>query len=45
VNGLPREVIGIMPPGADVMDNRTEIWTPLGLNQAIARIAATTFCI
>jgi predicted permease len=34
VNGLPREVIGIMPPGADVMDNRTEIWTPLGLNPA-----------
>ncbi len=32
VNGLPREVIGIMPPGADVMDNRTEIWLPLGLN-------------
>jgi predicted permease len=34
VNGLPREVIGIMPPGADVMDNRTEIWLPLGLNPA-----------
>ena len=32
VNGLPREVIGIMPPGFDVMDNRTEIWMPLGLN-------------
>ena len=32
VNGLAREVIGIMPPGTDVMDNRTEIWTPLGLN-------------
>ena len=32
VNGLAREVIGIMPPGADVMDNRTEIWLPLGLN-------------
>jgi hypothetical protein len=32
VNGLPREVIGVMPPGADVMDNRTEIWMPLGLN-------------
>ena len=32
VNGLPREVIGIMPAGADVMDNRTEIWVPLGLN-------------
>jgi len=34
VNGLPREVIGIMPPGTDVMDNRTEIWAPLGLNPA-----------
>jgi predicted permease len=32
VNGLSREVIGIMPPGTDVMDNRTEIWLPLGLN-------------
>ncbi|MEP6783069.1 MAG: ABC transporter permease [Acidobacteriota bacterium] len=35
VNGLAREVIGIMPPGADVMDNRTEIWTPLGLNPSL----------
>jgi predicted permease len=34
VNGLTTEVIGIMPPGADVMDNRTEIWLPLGLNPA-----------
>jgi predicted permease len=34
VNGLGREVIGIMPPGADVMDNRTAIWMPLGLNPA-----------
>ncbi len=32
VNGLMREVVGIMPPGTDVMDNRTEIWMPLGLN-------------
>ncbi len=32
INGLRREVIGVMPPGADVMDNRTEIWMPLGLN-------------
>ena len=32
VNGVRREVIGIMPPGADVMDNRTEIWLPLGLS-------------
>ena len=32
VNGLRREVIGIMPPATDVMDNRTEIWLPLGVN-------------
>ena len=32
VQGRRREVIGIMPPGVDVMDNRTEIWIPLGLN-------------
>jgi predicted permease len=37
VNGLMREVIGIMPPGTDVMDNRTEIWMPLGLNPANRR--------
>jgi predicted permease len=34
VNGLRREVIGIMPQGADVMDNRTEIWLPIALNPA-----------
>jgi predicted permease len=32
INGVRREIIGIMPPGADVMDNRTEIWMPIGLN-------------
>ena len=35
VNGVTREVIGIMPPGADVMDNRTEMWFPLGLNPSV----------
>ena len=34
VNGVTREVIGVLPPGADVMDNRTDIWLPLGLNPA-----------
>ncbi|MEZ5285606.1 MAG: ADOP family duplicated permease [Vicinamibacterales bacterium] len=34
INGVTREVIGIMPPGADVMDGHTEIWLPLGLNPA-----------
>jgi predicted permease len=32
INGLRREVLGIMPQGADVMDNRTEIWLPIALN-------------
>jgi putative ABC transport system permease protein len=34
VDGRRCEVIGILAPGADVMDNRTEIWLPLGLNPA-----------
>ena len=46
VNGLPREVIGIMPPGADVMDNRTEIWTAArAQSRRIGRTAAATFSI
>jgi len=34
VDGRSREVVGVMPPGTDVMDNRTEVWLPLGLNPA-----------
>ena len=34
VNGLRREVVGIMPPGFDVMDNKVELWLPLQLNPA-----------
>jgi len=34
VDGRRCEVIGVMAPGVDVMDNRTEIWLPLGLNPA-----------
>src|SRR6185436_13565648 len=34
VNGRRLEIIGVMPAGMDVMDNRTEIWLPLGLNPA-----------
>src|SRR4029453_4587724 len=35
VDGRPHEIIGIMPSGIDVMDNRTAIWLPLGLPAAI----------
>jgi predicted permease len=34
LTGRRPEVIGIMPPGADVLDNRIQIWLPLGLNPA-----------
>jgi predicted permease len=34
VNGVRREVIGILPPATDVMDSRAEIWLPIGLNPA-----------
>ena len=32
VNGVQNEVVGIMPPGFDVMDNHVELWLPLQLN-------------
>ena len=31
VNGRRRQVLGIMTSGADVLDNRTQIWLPLAL--------------
>src|SRR5262249_46069677 len=34
VNGRAVQIIGVMEPGADLMDNHTEIWLPLGLNRA-----------
>jgi len=37
VDGRPYKVIGIAPPGADVMDNRTEIWLALGLQPDLRR--------
>ena len=35
IDGRPHDIIGIMPPGFDVMDNRTEIWLPIGIHPAI----------
>jgi predicted permease len=35
VDGRSHEILGIMPPSTDVMDNRTAIWLPLGLPAAI----------
>ena len=37
LEGRPHEVVGIMPPGSDVMDNRTKIWLPLWVHPATAQ--------
>jgi predicted permease len=37
IDGRPHEIVGIMTPRADVMDNRTQVWLPLWLHPNIAR--------
>jgi predicted permease len=37
IEGRPHEIVGIMPRGADVMDNRTQVWLPLWLHPSAAR--------
>jgi putative ABC transport system permease protein len=37
IEGRPHEIVGIMPPGADVMDNHTQVWLPLWLHPSTAR--------
>ena len=38
IDGRPHDIIGIMPPGFDVMDNRTEIWLPIGIHPVIRQL-------
>ncbi len=45
INGLRREVIGIMPGGAEVMDNRTRSGCRSGSTPPIASNATATSCI
>src|SRR5437773_2092568 len=37
IEGRRHEIVGIMPPGADVMDNHTQVWLPLWLHPNMAR--------
>jgi predicted permease len=37
IEGRPHEIIGIMPPWADLMDRRTQVWLPLWLHPNMAR--------
>jgi predicted permease len=41
IEGRPHEIVGIMPPGADVMDNHTQVWLPLWLHPNMARQRGT----
>src|SRR5215468_2648909 len=36
IEGRPHEIVGIMPPRADVMDNHTQVWLPLWLHPSAA---------
>jgi hypothetical protein len=33
IDGRPHQIVGIMPPGTDIMDNHTEVWLPLGFHR------------
>ena len=37
IDGRPHQIVGIMPPGADVMDHHTQVWLPLWLPPNMAR--------
>src|SRR5215470_5894910 len=37
IEGRPHEIVGIMPAGADVMDNHSQVWLPLWLHPNMAQ--------
>src|SRR5688572_1139783 len=43
VDGVMREVIGIMPAGFDLLDHRVELWLPLQLAPALRQYRASHF--
>jgi putative ABC transport system permease protein len=43
VDGVMREVIGIMPAGFDLLDRHVEVWLPLQLASAIRQYRASHF--
>jgi predicted permease len=43
VDGIRHEVIAVMPPGFDLMDQRVELWLPLQLAPAIRQFRASHF--
>jgi predicted permease len=43
IDGLTREVVGIMPAGFDLMDNRVQVWLPLQLAPALRQFRESHF--
>jgi predicted permease len=43
VDARQYSVIGVLPPGADLMDRGTEVWLPLGLNPANRQLRANHY--
>lgn len=43
IDGVRHEVVGIMPPGFDLMDKRVELWLPLQLAPALRQFRASHF--
>lgn len=43
IEGVSREVIGIFPPGVDMIDHHPDVWLPIGLNPADRRNRAGHF--
>ena len=43
IDGLTREVIGIMPAGFDLMDNGVDVWLPLQLAPALRQFRESHF--
>ena len=41
VDGRVHDVIGIMPPGVDLLDTQPEIWLPLGVHPVIRQLRAS----
>jgi putative ABC transport system permease protein len=37
IEGRAHEIVGIMPPGVDVMDNVTQVWLPIWVHPSAAR--------
>ncbi|MPY88827.1 MAG: FtsX-like permease family protein [Luteitalea sp.] len=43
IDGVRHEVVGIMPPGFDLMDKRVELWLPLQLDPAVRQYRSSHF--